>query len=669
MAQPEMLTTLLLTSRAAEDILGTASRLLAGAVPSPAARLASALREANASACAGLLRDEQVRAALAASLEAGCVGEVSDREAAGLVEAVAAVLQERVEAARAAAALLASKLASKGSMPGFKDVLALLPDDQSAGEALQRDWLLWHAVGHEHDPEGLPRPEAGVVCERLALAACAGGGPVAECTLALHVLENLEAYIAWEASLPGSQPPSAQPLGLKGQSVLFPFDAAVAREVAVRRVLGSVLPAEAATVVSSEVVAGTDARAVLQKLAEDARARAVLPMFSAPPAPKEPKEKKESKGGKAEAALASAASGGGAPVCGPLGTFGQAHRRSATQELQWHLLAYRLRPVTTLGAAAKAPLPAEGSAAGAGAAPPAAAAAAASATAAAPTPAGFAGLWAPVGGGLPPGHTEFSWNHAQGAMTGFGATWAPTRGELPPGHTAYSWEKVLASGGATPTAPSTASASASPAVPAPATAAVPAATSKAKAAAPAAVGAGGTPVEGGPEAALCKLDIRCGRIKECGRVPDADSLYLLKVDVGEEQPRQVVSSLVKHYKEEELKDRQVVVYCNIKPGKMRNFESQAMVLAATKDKGAEAEQCELLAPPPGTLEGTRVMCGDLEAGSLSAAQSIKHISKVWNQVQPLLQTNGKCEATFNGTVWTMKEGPVTVGSLSSVGIY
>jgi len=152
-------------------------------------------------------------------------------------------------------------------------------------------------------------------------------------------------------------------------------------------------------------------------------------------------------------------------------------------------------------------------------------------------------------------------------------------------------------------------------------------------------------------------------------VPDADSLYLLKVDVGEEQPRQVVSSLVKHYKEEELKDRQVVVYCNIKPGKMRNFESQAMVLAATKDKGAEAEQCELLAPPPGTLEGTRVMCGDLEAGSLSAAQSIKHISKVWNQVQPLLQTNGKCEATFNGTVWTMKEGPVTVGSLSSVGIY
>uniref|UniRef100_A0A7S2CBH4 tRNA-binding domain-containing protein n=1 Tax=Alexandrium andersonii TaxID=327968 RepID=A0A7S2CBH4_9DINO len=160
-----------------------------------------------------------------------------------------------------------------------------------------------------------------------------------------------------------------------------------------------------------------------------------------------------------------------------------------------------------------------------------------------------------------------------------------------------------------------------------------------------------------------------GRTPRCGRVPEADSLYLLKVNVGEEQPRQVVSSLVKHYKEEELKDRPVVVYCNIKPGKMRNFESQAMVLAATKDKGADDEKCELLAPPKGAGEGTRMMCGALEAGSQSATQSVKHISKVWNQVQPLLQTNGKCEAMFSGKVLTMKDSPVTVGSLTGVGIY
>merc|ERR1712190_461791 len=97
---------------------------------------------------------------------------------------------------------------------------------------------------------------------------------------------------------------------------------------------------------------------------------------------------------------------------------------------------------------------------------------------------------------------------------------------------------------------------------------------------------------------------------ECSKVPDADTLYLLKVDIGEKEPRQVVSGLVKHYKVEELQNRPVVVYCNIKPTKMRGVESQAMVLAATRNKGAEDETCELLAPPANVPEGARSTCGN-----------------------------------------------------------
>jgi len=229
---------------------------------------------------------------------------------------------------------------------------------------------------------------------------------------------------------------------------------------------------------------------------------------------------------------------------------------------------------------------------------------------------------------------------------GFPCTWSPVGAELPPGHTPYSWEKFGA--GARDVA-------------------VPSSSASAKAPAPAA--AGDMPPEGSLEAALCKLDIRCGRVKECRKVPDADSLYLLKIDVGENEPRQVVSSLVKHYKAEELQNRQVVVYCNIKPGKMRGFESQAMVLAATSGKGTDDEKCELLAPPPGVAEGTRPMCGGLEVGCLSATQNVKNISKVWAQVQPLLLTNEKFEATFNGSVLSMKDAPVSANSLSSVPIY
>merc|ERR1711972_240416 len=190
------------------------------------------------------------------------------------------------------------------------------------------------------------------------------------------------------------------------------------------------------------------------------------------------------------------------------------------------------------------------------------------------------------------------------------------------------------------------------------------------AATPAKAGAVSTAAPAGSEEeAFCKLDFRCGRILSCERVPDADTLYLLKINVGDPEPRQVVSSLVKHYQAEELINRQVVVYCNIKPGKMRGYESQAMVLAATANKGADNEKCELLSPPEGTKEGTRANCGSLEAGSLSENLSTKNISKVWGTVQPLFVTDDKKQATFKGTPVTMQGSALSVPSLSTVGIY
>lgn len=63
--------------------------------------------------------------------------------------------------------------------------------------------------------------------------------------------------------------------------------------------------------------------------------------------------------------------------------------------------------------------------------------------------------------------------------------------------------------------------------------------------------------------------------------PDADSLYLEKIDVGEPEPRTVVSGLVAYISQEELQDRLVLVLCNLKPQKMRGIESQAMLLCAS----------------------------------------------------------------------------------------
>lgn len=63
--------------------------------------------------------------------------------------------------------------------------------------------------------------------------------------------------------------------------------------------------------------------------------------------------------------------------------------------------------------------------------------------------------------------------------------------------------------------------------------------------------------------------------------PDADSLYLEKIDVGEAEPRTVVSGLVAYVSQEELQDRMVLLLCNLKPQKMRGIESQAMLLCAS----------------------------------------------------------------------------------------
>lgn len=222
-------------------------------------------------------------------------------------------------------------------------------------------------------------------------------------------------------------------------------------------------------------------------------------------------------------------------------------------------------------------------------------------------------------------------------------------------------EKVgLAADAGASTAKSTASTAKSPAI-------VGKSTTPAKSTATA-PNAGG-PLEGSDEAELCKIDLRCGRIVECQRLPDSDSLYLLKVDIGEPNPRQVVSSLVKHYRQEELQGRKVVVYCNIKPSKMRGFESQAMVLAATTGKGTDGECCELLAPPAEAPEGSRPSCGGLEVGSLRDTASTKSISKVWSQVQPLLFTNGKGEATFGGATLKLGEGPIIASNLTSAPIF
>ena len=79
-----------------------------------------------------------------------------------------------------------------------------------------------------------------------------------------------------------------------------------------------------------------------------------------------------------------------------------------------------------------------------------------------------------------------------------------------------------------------------------------------------------------------KLDLRVGKILEAELHPDADKLYVIKVDIGEETPRTIVSGLRDHYELDSLIGRKIIVFANLKPAKLRGIESEGMLLAASK---------------------------------------------------------------------------------------
>lgn len=78
-----------------------------------------------------------------------------------------------------------------------------------------------------------------------------------------------------------------------------------------------------------------------------------------------------------------------------------------------------------------------------------------------------------------------------------------------------------------------------------------------------------------------KLQLVIGRITSVENHPDADKLYVLKIDIGGET-RQSVAGLKPYYRPEELTGRLVAVVANLEPARLRGVESQAMLLAAVE---------------------------------------------------------------------------------------
>ena len=78
-----------------------------------------------------------------------------------------------------------------------------------------------------------------------------------------------------------------------------------------------------------------------------------------------------------------------------------------------------------------------------------------------------------------------------------------------------------------------------------------------------------------------KADIRIGTILSAEKVPEADKLIKLMINLGEENPRQILSGIAMHYEDPSvLVGKQVPVLANLPTRTIRGLESQGMVLYA-----------------------------------------------------------------------------------------
>jgi len=83
---------------------------------------------------------------------------------------------------------------------------------------------------------------------------------------------------------------------------------------------------------------------------------------------------------------------------------------------------------------------------------------------------------------------------------------------------------------------------------------------------------------------FAKIELRVGLVKVAERVPKADKLLRLEIDIGTEV-RQVLAGIAEAYAPEALIGRKVVIVANLAPRKLRGMESNGMIVAASLEGG------------------------------------------------------------------------------------
>jgi len=137
--------------------------------------------------------------------------------------------------------------------------------------------------------------------------------------------------------------------------------------------------------------------------------------------------------------------------------------------------------------------------------------------------------------------------------------------------------------------------------------------------------------EAGPYADFKNLDLRVGKIVSAEDHPDAEKLFLLKIDIGEAAPRQIVAGLRAYYSKEQMVGRNIILVSNLKPAKLRGLLSEGMLLAAD-DESLGGKSVQLLRPSKDIPIGTKMNSGMESSSSMIEYKDFQKVKMIVSRV-------------------------------------
>jgi methionyl-tRNA synthetase len=149
--------------------------------------------------------------------------------------------------------------------------------------------------------------------------------------------------------------------------------------------------------------------------------------------------------------------------------------------------------------------------------------------------------------------------------------------------------------------------------------------------------------EGDP---FSKLDLRVARVIGVKEHPDADTLYLLHLDLGKLGKRVIVAGMRPHYSKDEINGKNIIIVANLKPSTIRGIKSNGMLLAAEDKKGI----CSLLDPGESS-PGSEILIEGVsrEPAVVLEFEDFKKVYMIIGEEQ---------KAVYNGKVMKAEKGEV-----------